>query len=63
MTRGPQTGPAGAGALLIGGIALGAGIGLALGALVGTVVPLALAGGALGLVGGFWLVYSRFKEI
>jgi hypothetical protein len=54
---------AGAGALLIAAIVAGAGIGLGLGALVGAPAPLALAGGAVGVVGGFRIVYRRFRDI
>jgi hypothetical protein len=62
VSQGP-TGPAGAGALLIATIVACAAIGLGIGALVGAPVPLALAGGAVGVGGGFWVVYSRFKDI
>ncbi len=58
-----MTGPAGAGALLIGTIVTCAAAGLGIGALLGAPLPLALAGGAVGVVGGFWLVYRTFKEI
>jgi hypothetical protein len=57
------TGPAGAGALLIGSIVTGALTGLAVGALIGAPAVLAFVGGAVGAVGGFWLVYQRFKDI
>ena len=57
------TGPAGAGALLIGTIVACAAVGLGIGALVGATLPLAIAGGVVGLLAGFWLVYSRFKQI
>ena len=63
MSEGPVSGPAGAGALLIATILTCAGVGLGIGALLGAAVPLALAGGGVGVIGGFWLVYSRFKEI
>jgi hypothetical protein len=52
----PTGGTAGAGALLISTILLCAAVGLGIGALVGAPVPLALAGGGLGVIGGFWLV-------
>jgi hypothetical protein len=55
--------PAGAGALLIGTILACAAVGLGVGALVGAPLPLAMAGGGVGLFLGFWNVYSRFKEI
>jgi hypothetical protein len=63
MSNGPARGTAGAGALLVTTILLCGVVGLGIGALVGAPVPLALAGGGLGVIGGFWLVYSRFKEI
>ena len=63
MTEGPAGNTAGAGALLIGTIILCAGIGLGLGAIVGAPAPLAIAGGAVGVVGGFRVVYGRFKDI
>jgi hypothetical protein len=49
--------------MLIGTILACAGIGLGLGAIVGAPVALALAGGGVGVVGGFWVVYRTFKEI
>jgi hypothetical protein len=63
VTEGPARNTAGAGALLIGTIVSCAGIGLGLGAIVGAPVPLAIAGGAVGVVGGFRVVYGRFKDI
>jgi hypothetical protein len=63
VTQSPGTGPAGAGVLLISTILVCAAVGLGIGALVGAPAALALAGGAVGVVGGFWLVYSRFKDI
>lgn len=63
VSRTPAKGTAGAGALLIATIVTCAGIGLALGALVGAPAALALAGGGVGVIGGFWVVYRRFKEI
>ena len=63
MTEGPAGNTAAAGALLIGTIISCAGIGLGLGAIVGAPVPLAIAGGAVGVVGGFRVVYGRFKDI
>ena len=55
--------PAGAGGLLIGAIVACAAIGLGIGALLGAPVPLALAGGFAGVGVGFWIVYSRFKDL
>jgi hypothetical protein len=63
VTQNPARGTAGAGALLIGAILGCAGIGLALGALLGAEAPLAIAGGAVGVVVGFRIVYRRFKDI
>jgi hypothetical protein len=58
-----MTSPAGAGALLIGTILACAAVGLGLGALLGAPAPLALIGGGVGVVWGFWVVYRRFKDI
>jgi hypothetical protein len=59
----PAKGTAGAGALLIGTILACAGAGLGLGELVGAPAALGIAGGAVGVAGGFWVVYRRFKDI
>jgi hypothetical protein len=59
----PAKGTAGAGALLIGAILACAGLGLGLGAIVGAEAPLAIAGGAVGVFVGFWVVYRRFRDI
>ena len=59
--RGPD--PKGAGVTLVATIVLCAGVGLAIGALVGLPVPFALAGFFAGLAVGLALVYSRFKDI
>jgi hypothetical protein len=61
--RGRAGNTAGAGALLVGTIVFCAAIGLGLGALVGAPAPLAIAGGAVGVVGGLRVVYGRFKDI
>jgi hypothetical protein len=63
VTRDPARGTAGAGALLIAAILVCAAAGLALGAMVGAPVPLAIAGGAVGVIVGFRVVYARFKDI
>jgi hypothetical protein len=55
--------PAGAGALLVGAILACAAVGLGIGALLGAPAPLALAGGFVGVGVGFWIVYSRFKDL
>jgi hypothetical protein len=63
MNKGRAPNTAGAGALLIGAIIACAAVGLGVGALVGAPVVIGVAGGAIGVGVGFWLVYSRFKEI
>jgi F0F1-type ATP synthase assembly protein I len=63
MTQTPAKGTAGAGILLISTILIGAGLGLGIGAIVGAQAPLLIGGAAVGVVIGFWIVYSRFKEI
>jgi hypothetical protein len=63
MTDDRARSTAGAGALLIAAILACGGLGLGLGAVVGAPAPLALAGGAVGVVVGFRVVYARFKDI
>lgn len=63
MSESPAKGTAGAGALLIATILFCAGLGLAVGLVVGAAAPIALAGGGVGVIAGFWVVYSRFKDI
>jgi hypothetical protein len=63
VTEGPAKGAAGAGALLISTILVCAAIGLGIGALIGAAAVFALAAGGVGVVLGFYLVYSRFKNI
>ncbi len=55
--------PAAAGAMLVASIVLCGGAGLGIGALVGLSVPFGLAGLFVGLVVGFALVYTRFRDI
>jgi hypothetical protein len=55
--------PAAAGAMLLATIATCAGAGFGLGALIGLTVPLGLAGLFAGLIAGFALVYTRFRQI
>ncbi len=55
--------PAGAGGLLVGAIIACAGVGLGIGALVGLPALFALVGGFVGVGVGFWIVYSRFKDL
>lgn len=61
MRSGRET--AAAGTLLVGIIILCALVGLGIGALVGARAPVAIVGGGVGLAAGFWLVYSRFRDI
>ena len=61
MRSGRET--AAAATLLVGTIILCALAGLGIGALVGAPAPVAIVGGGVGLAAGFWLVYSRFKDI
>jgi hypothetical protein len=55
--------PAAAGALLIGSIVVCGGVGFALGSLVGVAGLAAGLGGFAGLILGFALVYTRFKDL
>lgn len=52
-----------AGSLLIATILLCAGIGFALGALVGVAVPVGLLGLFIGLAAGIWVVIARFRDL
>jgi hypothetical protein len=63
--RTPRQGPspAAAGSLLIATIVACAGVGLALGLLVGAPALAALGGGFVGIGVGFWVVYDRFKDL
>lgn len=65
MTDGPPTrvDAATAGVSLIAAIVVGAAAGYGLGSLVGLAVPFGLAGLFAGLVGGFALVYARFRRL
>jgi hypothetical protein len=63
MSRTPAREAAGAGALLIAAILFCAAVGLGIGALIGAPVALGIAGGFAGVGVGFWLVYSRFKDL
>ena len=55
--------PASAGVMLLVTLALSAGAGFGIGALVGLTVPLGLVGLFAGLIAGFALVYTRFKNV
>ncbi len=61
----PPARPSGAtaGFLLLGTVLLCAGIGAALGALVGAVAPLLILGTFAGFGAGFALVYSRYRTL
>ena len=63
MTQPPRSNPAAAGAMLLATIVSCAGAGFGIGAAVGLLVPLGLAGVFVGLIAGFALVYSRFKRV
>jgi hypothetical protein len=63
MEKNRASNTGGAGALLVGTIVFCAAIGLGLGALVGAPALLAIAGGAVGVLGGLRVVYGRFKDI
>lgn len=61
-----MTGPrdaAGAGAMLVSSIIVCAAIGFGVGSIFGAQVPLAFIGGFIGLIVGFRLVYTRFKDL
>jgi hypothetical protein len=59
----PGRDAAGAGALLLGTILACGAIGLGIGALIGAPAALAIAGGFVGVGGGFWVVYRRFRHL
>ena len=63
MTDPSPRNAAGAGLTLVVTMLLFAGIGLAAGALGGAPVPFLLAGLFAGLLAGFALVYTRFKDL
>jgi hypothetical protein len=63
MSEPPRSSAAGAGIMLVLVIVVCAAVGLGIGALTGSPAPFAIGGGAVGLVAGFALVYSRFKNI
>jgi hypothetical protein len=63
MNREPARSAAGAGSLLIGAILACAAVGLGIGALIGAPAALGIVGGFAGVGVGFWLVYSRFKDL
>ena len=57
----PSFEPAGAGALLVSGTALGVGAGALLGWAAGSVAYGAIIGAALGIPGGVFAVYRRYR--
>jgi hypothetical protein len=63
VSKTPGRDAAGAGALLVGTILACAAVGLGIGALIGAPAALAIVGGFAGVGGGFWLVYSRFRDL
>ena len=54
---------AAAGLMVVAAMAIGALSGFGLGSLVGLEVPLVLVGLFAGSVGGFALVYARFRDV
>ena len=54
---------AAAGLMVVATMAIGGLSGYGLGSLVGLAVPFGLAGLFAGIVGGFALVYARFRDI
>jgi hypothetical protein len=63
VTKTPGRDAAGAGALLVATILACAGVGLGIGALIGAPAALGIAGGFVGVGGGFWIVYRRFRDL
>ena len=63
MTEPPRRSAAGAGMMLLLVIVVCTAAGLGVGTLAGSPAPFAVAGGAIGLLAGFALVYARFKDI
>jgi hypothetical protein len=49
--------------MLVSSLVVGAAIGFGVGSAFGAEVPLAFAGGFIGLIVGFRLVYTRFKDL
>ena len=49
--------------MLVAAILACGGVGLGIGALVGLPALLGLVGGFAGVGVGFWIVYSRFKDL
>jgi hypothetical protein len=52
-----------AGMMLVSSLVALAAAGFGVGSALGAQVPLAFAGGFIGLIVGFWLVYTRFKDL
>ena len=61
--RPPTRRAANAGYLLISPAILGAAIGLGIGSLLGVPALMTILGVFLGLLGGFFLVYARFRDL
>lgn len=59
----PRTSAAGAGMMLLVTIVVCAGVGFGVGEALGSSALGAVAGGFIGLMAGFALVYTRFKNI
>jgi len=54
---------ASAGLMIVVSMVLVAALGYGLGSIFSAAVPLAFAGGFIGLFLGLWLVYTRFKDV
>lgn len=61
--RPPTRRAANAGYLLISPAILGAGVGFGIGALLGVPGLMAIVGVFVGLIGGFFLVHARFRDL
>ena len=61
--RPPTRRAANAGYLLISPAILGAAIGFGIGALLGVPGLMAIVGVFIGLIGGFFLVHARFRDL
>jgi len=62
-SRPATPGAAGAGLLLVSAIVVCAGIGAALGALIGAFPLFFIAGVFAGIASGTWVVYRRFRDL
>ncbi len=64
MTAGkPPKSGAIAGMLLVSTVLFGVAVGFGVGAVTGSIAVFSIVGGFIGLIAGFRVVYSRFKDI